>query len=259
MASPATTTSTSDSDRPKVRTLQQISAAKTIDTLENDPNVTETLFNLSEEEKQVLLPHIWEEHLRLRKVERISSAAQEPMPAVDRDIYFCTPAEGIAAKRNGNSTQGATSQADRNTRRRSFQAKWRRCSVPELGLYLQLSEKDHETWTDNELVVMSNKRIRLHDEELPRFNESSRDFSTLISSQSLLYRLVAVFGNPQYDRPPTSKIRWRYDLTMCDTGSYLMLWDCSGRIELDFDGLRTDSPEALKLLNWLVGKEVLPS
>ena len=52
------------------KSLQEISAAKTLEVLQNDKNSVQTLSGLSHEEIQVLLPHIWQEHQQLLEIKR---------------------------------------------------------------------------------------------------------------------------------------------------------------------------------------------
>jgi hypothetical protein len=63
-----------------VKSLQQICAAKLLDQLEKDPNGGRALLDLSDEEQQVFLPHLWNEYLRARATEREYKASQQRIP-----------------------------------------------------------------------------------------------------------------------------------------------------------------------------------
>lgn len=80
----------------------------------------------------------------------------------------------------------------------------------------------------------------------------------MISSQLLLYRLVAVFGMPassaHIDSPKTA---WAVVLTYGEEDEgYLAFEDCKGGAHVAFEGSFAASESAVQLIEWLVGDNV---
>ncbi|KAJ9605193.1 hypothetical protein H2200_010583 [Cladophialophora chaetospira] len=62
------------------KSLQELSAAKTLATLEEDDNAIQTLLELEDAQRHVLLPHLWRNYLRLSQAERARRAELSKRP-----------------------------------------------------------------------------------------------------------------------------------------------------------------------------------
>ncbi|KAF7558360.1 hypothetical protein G7046_g5798 [Stylonectria norvegica] len=83
--------------------------------------------------------------------------------------------------------------------------------------------------------------------------------SSLISSQLLLYRLIAVFGMPPRRELDRYKQIWEYTLLWKpdeDNKSAIKFYDYKGTCSLSFRGSEEASKSALKLFEWLVSDNV---
>ncbi|EXJ62495.1 hypothetical protein A1O7_02933 [Cladophialophora yegresii CBS 114405] len=111
------TPATSVKTAANLKSLQQMAAAKTLQALQEDENAVQTLLGLGEDEKQVLVPHLWQEFMRLAAAERKYQAIEEGMPAADRHIAFVHHLEkptSMLRKGNGNDEEStAKSISDR--------------------------------------------------------------------------------------------------------------------------------------------------
>ena len=184
MDSSRKTTSTIDSTPPKVKTLQQVSASKTIETLENDADAIGTFLSLGEEEKQVLFPHIWEELLRLR-------AAERRIPAADHRLYFYDHNENFVAGQDSSYNEDAIDEAD--SKWNYFEANWRVRGESEEYDWYNIEEGYFELMDHDFVVTADPKQPIASRWDQESVDHLSKPISTLISSQLLFYRLVDVF------------------------------------------------------------------
>jgi hypothetical protein len=79
------------------------------------------------------------------------------------------------------------------------------------------------------------------------------DFSQLVSSQLLFYRLTVTFGMPPPREVDGYKSCWTVDLRHMDGVSVLTFQDYKGAADVRFCGTAEASVGALKLLNFLAG------
>ncbi|KAJ9611215.1 hypothetical protein H2200_004398 [Cladophialophora chaetospira] len=79
----------------QIKSLQHISAAKTLEALQTDKNAVQTLLDFSEEQRQVLLPHLWHDYVQSK---RAHQAAQDRTPLADRPLGFRSPYEDAVSQ-----------------------------------------------------------------------------------------------------------------------------------------------------------------
>ena len=172
-----------------MKSLQEISATKTLKVLRNDENAIDTLFGFTDEQRQVLLPYLRQEYLRLLAIEKDHEAAQQRIPAADRHICFRDKAEddvvkepdGERARNDGNDeeqmhggyesdddeldTDDETASEDDDVeqfvsgplvacrRQHDFQTKWRFGSVEHLPKFLGFDPSKWRKQSHHILVI----------------------------------------------------------------------------------------------------------
>jgi hypothetical protein len=88
MGSTPTTLSATDGQPSSAKSLEQLSVGKTLEVLQGDENAVNTLLNLDDEHRQVLLPHLWKEYMQPVAIKEQYTAAERRTPLADGLIYF---------------------------------------------------------------------------------------------------------------------------------------------------------------------------
>jgi len=238
-----------------VKSLQKLSAAEYLQLLQSSGNPVQEFCGLDADQQQVVFPHFWHDYQRLLKVERNFEAFRCRMPVADSRIY----SSGLSKTKN---------EAP-SARREYFASKWRYRGEEDDGH--RGCDLDTGVWDQNNLVISAEPRSRLS--LCPcgcrKFGKDHTQTAELrnpgvylpgrISSQHLLYRLIATFGLPRLiEWSPT----WSWAFRLVYTGDshecYSQFWirESLGDLSLEYEGCREGGTAAIELLNWLVGDQV---
>ena len=267
------------------KSLQDITAAKVLESLQGDKDAIHTYVSLPDDVHQVLFPHLWQDHLRLLDVERHLESCKGLTPAADRHICFnhCAlnqdmdidkvnaggnedgdvqPEQDIDTADVGDANRAAAIGTTQTpyAHRDYFRAKWRQ-RIPADRVHSFANPTNCCVWDEAQLAATGDaqKPIGFHAgwKERPRRVYPVVRLADFISSQLLLHRLTIVFGMPLSSTDIDEKTCWTMELTPDDTSrSLFVVEDYLGGVSIYFHGTEKAGLGAIELLNWLVGKEV---
>ncbi|KAJ9603413.1 hypothetical protein H2200_012191 [Cladophialophora chaetospira] len=273
-----------------LKSLKDMSAAKYVEVCHEAEDALPMLLKHfeRENEREKLLPYLWQEHIRLLEVERKYKALEEHAPAADRLIHFTDPedrTEEVKRKQgeeqdieitNGGSDSKSNMDGDEShsdddvlqkpnpyTLRDNVVSKWR---------YRTTEDRTQEQFGDHSSIIeWDNGRLMSGSETSLRFcekcwgtgwfcdNPVHVSLPRFITSQLLLYRLLALFGRQPMQEEAVGNEWGVWELVLTyreDTDSKLFLSDYLGIPECYFYGSKEASYHALDLINFLVSDGV---
>ncbi|KAL6248075.1 hypothetical protein RBB50_005423 [Rhinocladiella similis] len=248
------------------KSLQELSAEKTLNLLRKDRQAVVTFNSLDPDLQQILYERIWQDYIDLKGT---ITTYQKWCPAADQFLYTGYARGGL----NGTTSDDSDDSPARKGFNH-FRALWRyrRPSDPESP---RLAMDDRFEWDSGYLYTAPGSRRDFAVCECQtspgtcqcpgrRQDWSDRfTISKAISSQLLLYRLTVVFGMPPRDTYPDFvpgyKTCWRVELVPRGDGrdsALIDFQDWKGGVTVHFVGCQGASSHALNLLNWLVSDHV---
>lgn len=116
------------------------------------------------------------------------------------------------------------------------------------------------SWTDDEIVIKTEGPDVGFCIDPPSRSTQAKPLHTQISSQLLLYRIVANFAAPPSTWGDPYKCAWSFDFWNRDDPSCLLtITDHKGAPMASFCGNGQASTEALQLIEWLTGMNCMHS
>ncbi len=275
MASPSTSDKGDKGPRTAaVKTLQELTARKTLRQLENDEQAVATITDLDSDTQHVLLTHLWKDYIRLRKKERAYDYAVSKCPLADRDIIFdpmvALPTFEIDHPNLPRADAGWDASGVHPITK-YFRGLWKPISYP--SHHYDIYEWDASNLTMSPGPERHFKLCHCYSSDITsvhvtpfrpcqacmyRRDELDNVFTTSISSQLLFYRLTMVFGQSLTDpRDHHDYGCWQFTLQSrrC-SHSTLALRDYMGGVDVWFEGNKEETESALLLLNWLISARV---
>jgi hypothetical protein len=255
--------SSSDANPPTgARTLQELSAEKTLEQLRKDKQAVTTFDSLDPGVQQVLFARLWQDYIRLYEVEHKYKTYQKWCPLADADLYTAR-ARTRLINFNPESEDYVEEEPTAERVCDEFRAKWRYRDPA--GFIPPTPNDDNVSWGMSHVFMPSSSERHFELCQCGRNRGCSCGnqkgggllVPEAISSQLLLYRLHAVFGMPPPHPDVGYKTCWTVELGYRqEVSTVFLLEDYKGGVNLRFYGSKDASSSAMDLLNWLISDRV---
>lgn len=249
------------------KSLQELSASKSVEQLMKEELPEATFRDLEPVQQELIFSYTLKEYKRLMEIERKYTHlthSLKDMPVADHALHA-----GSSSMPRGNSFYKA------GIWRYSTHEDLQRMEYRDDRFYQLLEEGQRVRFHDNELYQLSSNglvRPFTLEERSAVYGQWDREgdsplqgpFYDLISSQLLLYRLTVTLGPPPSDEMEKYldgyKTCWGTKLVLEDENAdaivnHLTFGEHKGSATCHFAGTQAGSKKALKLINYLLGKE----
>ena len=237
--------------------LEEISTRKTIETLTSSEDLDGDLAKIEPQLSKLMVKHLLAERKSMVSQLEGFKAVKDFMPALDWDI--ATSHERLVDF--GGDKDGSEDGVDKPERsgkpacdmyglRKAIASEWSYTEFRDEGLKpvrwfsaggLRARSRDAD-FEDVDLYDMARATGLL--------------FSEKITSQLLLYRIIIMFGLPKEDMADGYKSHWGVCLQWSHDDSRVQFYDYKGWASTQFHGTKEGSEAAMKLLHYLVSKEL---